>query len=413
MNRKPLTRVFSPTWPLLLLPTSVLAADANYQAYFFSVCPGATGALASRCGQTPGGLGDLSGDSESSLNPSQTLNTGLLGVGLGRIRETGGSSEQADGAAASAPVSSTRADVGPWSFLTQARWSNFDRDKRVEVDRERSIDGDQWAFEAGIERRLSDALVVGVIASYEKSSADFVAERQGVNFTPAASAGSIEADGYGVSLYLSRTLGSAGYVEASVGHDSRSFDLTRNAVFQESTRTAPQTNVRTSGETDGDATWVSLGAGYDWSWDARSLGLYGSVSYEDAKFDEYTERDLSGSGLALRYLEYDRGSTLGLFGARAAFTTSGAGGVLVPYAKVEYIARLERKAPTSQTILLQDSAQRVLTLTGDKPDQGAVNVGIGVSGVSAGGLSWFIAAEAVVTGDLQRERVLAGLRKEF
>jgi outer membrane autotransporter protein len=398
---------------LFSLPLVAQAADPNYQAYFFSVCPGATGALAARCAQTPGGLGDLSGDSESSLNPSQTLNTGLLGVGLGRVRETGGSAEQADGAAGSVPATTTRVDVGPWSFLMQARWSSFEREKSVGVDRERGIDGDQWALEAGVERRLSDKVVVGAIASYEKSSSDFVAERPGVNFTPAASAGSIDADGYGIALYLSRTVGSSGYVEASIGRDSRSFDLTRNVVFQESTRTAAQTNVRTAGDTDGDSTWASVGAGNDWTWGARSLGIYGSLSYEDASFDEYSERDLSSSGLALRYLKYERDSTLGTLGVRASYTASRASGVLVPYAKLEYIARLERKAPTSQSALLLDPAQRVLTLTGDKPDQGAVNVGVGLSGVSPGGLSWFAAVEAVVSGDLQRERVLLGLRKEF
>ena len=65
------------------LPAS--AQNARFQNFMFSVCTGApTGALTTRCGETPGGGGDISTDSEDSLNPSQTVR--LNEAGLERAR---------------------------------------------------------------------------------------------------------------------------------------------------------------------------------------------------------------------------------------------------------------------------------------------------------------------------------------
>ena len=57
----------------LLLATSGQAANAPLQDLFFAACVNPQANLAVRCAQTTGGLGDLSSDSESSLNPSQGL----------------------------------------------------------------------------------------------------------------------------------------------------------------------------------------------------------------------------------------------------------------------------------------------------------------------------------------------------
>ena len=64
------------------------AANADLQNFFFDACVNPAGLLATRCAQTPGGLGDLSADSESSLNPSQTLsrNDGSLSAAQQRAQ---------------------------------------------------------------------------------------------------------------------------------------------------------------------------------------------------------------------------------------------------------------------------------------------------------------------------------------
>ena len=45
---------------LLLSPLAAQAANTNFQNYFFDVCTNPTAALAQRCAETDGGLGNLS-----------------------------------------------------------------------------------------------------------------------------------------------------------------------------------------------------------------------------------------------------------------------------------------------------------------------------------------------------------------
>ncbi len=46
---------------ILLAAAEARSANADFQAFFFQACSTPSGALATRCGETPGGLGNLSG----------------------------------------------------------------------------------------------------------------------------------------------------------------------------------------------------------------------------------------------------------------------------------------------------------------------------------------------------------------
>jgi hypothetical protein len=94
-------RLLSSSWsalPLLVLgaiaalypPHPAHAQNAAFQGFFEDVCAGGgspTGNLSARCGDTPGGGGDLSGDSESSLNPSQIVTSNESGLLRARNQE--------------------------------------------------------------------------------------------------------------------------------------------------------------------------------------------------------------------------------------------------------------------------------------------------------------------------------------
>src|SRR6185295_9271792 len=71
---------------LLLTGTQALAANAEFQNFLFTVCAAPSGTLATRCGETTGATGNVSGDSESSLNPSQALGSNLPAVGVAQAR---------------------------------------------------------------------------------------------------------------------------------------------------------------------------------------------------------------------------------------------------------------------------------------------------------------------------------------
>src|SRR5690606_7345030 len=101
-----------------------------------------SGALAARCGETPTAAGDLSGDSESSLNPSQTLSStdGALAAVRARTREARDRVERYRGGG---DASAAEIPFGPFSLLLNGRLAWEDRDREVDVDAERGFESDR------------------------------------------------------------------------------------------------------------------------------------------------------------------------------------------------------------------------------------------------------------------------------
>lgn len=398
----------------LLATPGAGAANADYQAFFFSVCGTATGTLAARCAETPGGLGNLSGDSESSLNPSQNLSHNLSPIGTAQTRSKAarerGERLREEEPAGEAPAA--RIEAGPFSLLVNVHGTWFDRE--VDGDLERSFDGDSAAAEIGVDYRASDRAVIGAILGLERMDYEFDAEAVGVNFTPAATAGDVDADNTYLTLFASFALGDAGFIEFAGGYERSDGDYRRNSVFQESTRTLPQTEVRVSGNADGTTTWASLNAGFDFQRGAASFGPYAGVTWTKAELDPYAERDLSDSGLAMSFDGTDRRSTLVHAGLRASRAFGTGTGVWVPQLRVEYQRELDDDAPTAASRFSLDPAGTVYALSGGKGDDDAINAGLSLAAVLLNG--WMVFADWAILLDheqLDRQRATLGLRKEF
>src|SRR5262245_55904816 len=135
------------------------AANPAFQNFFTTVCATAnTGALATRCAQTPGGAGNVSGDSESSLNPTQGLsyNQSPLSAALSRGKE----SRQRDDAQRDAGSSAdAKVEMGKFSLLFHAQGGNVEREVRSDV--ERAFEADERGAEAGFDFRASANTVLG------------------------------------------------------------------------------------------------------------------------------------------------------------------------------------------------------------------------------------------------------------
>lgn len=398
----------------LFVSIPVLAANADYQAFFFSVCATATGALASRCAETPDGLGNLSGDSESSLNPSQNLSHALSPVGTAQTRSNAarerGERQREGDTEQDAPLA--RIEAGPFSLLLNLHGTSFDRG--AQGDLERGLNGDSLAGELGLDWRLSDRMVVGAILGIERLSYEFDAEAQGVNFIPPPIAGEVDLDNVYLTLFASLGVGDGGYVDVIGGLESSDGEYRRNSVFQESTRTRPQTQVRVAGQADGTTAWASVNAGYLFSRGPASFGPYGGITWTKSKLDGYTERDLSGSGLAMRFAGTSRDSLLAHAGLRFGWTLGLGPGVLLPQLRIEYQREIDRDAPTAAGRFDLDPAGTQYTLAGARPDDDAFNASLSVAAVLRNGWMAFLDL-AILLGseDLDRQRATLGLRKEF
>lgn len=402
---------------LLLLPASVPAANAPFQEFFFGVCGGATGTLALRCGETTGSLGNLSGDSESSLNPSQNLahNLAPVSAAAARSKESRERGEKLRDEALDAS-DGVKVQIGPVSLLLNVQGAAFERslsDQEVAAGA-RAFDGESRAIEAGLDYRMSDTMVLGALVGVEKYDYDFDPEAPGRNFTPANRAGDAEASNVFLTVFASKMIGTGGYVDVTVGYEAQDATYRRNSVFQESTRTIAQTDVRVRGDTQGTTLWASLNAGYDFARGSSSFGPYAGVTWTDSDIDAYRETDLSNSGLAMRFGKTSNSSLLGHAGLRFSHSISTGWGVVMPQARLEYQHEFEDDPAEATARYVLDGSGRTYSLTGDGVDRDFMNAGLSAALIMKNGWMTFVDASILLDNEnFDRTRVTVGLRKEF
>jgi outer membrane autotransporter protein len=395
----------------------VMAADPAYQAFFFSVCGGTpTGALAARCAQTPGGLGNLSGDSESSLNPSQNLSHGRPAVSSAQTRskaarERGENLRDLDlGDAAAGPAM----QIGPVSLLLHVHGSRFEQTASAAAWGERGFEGDTRAFEAGVDLRLSPRVVVGALLGVDRNEFEFDSENPGVAFTPANIAGDADVDTTYLTAFAAFALSDSAFLEFSAGYERSDNTFRRQSVFQESTRTLAQTNVATSGNADSAVTWISANLGADWSRGAANLGPYAGVTSTRVKTDAFTETDNSNSGLAMSFASATRKSLLAHAGVKWSYSASTSVGVVLPQIRVEYQYEFEDTPQRIAASFALDPNNTSFELQGYGGDRSAINAGAGVAAILANG--WLPFIEYAILLDqraFDRQRLTLGIRKEF
>lgn len=398
---------------VLLSVPGAQAADPEFQDFFFDVCLAPTGALATRCAETPAAGGDLSGDSESSLNPSQNLshNQPAISVAQSRSKEARERGEKLrdDDGEQGTPIA-----AGPFSLLVNLHGTWFDREADPLVNEERGFDGGSEAAEIGFDYRLSDRTVLGGIAGFERMDYDFDSEAPGVNFIPASQAGQADSDNVYLTLFASWSVGTRGYLELAGGYEQNEGSYRRNSVFQESTRTLAQTNVIVEGDADGDVQWASLNGGFDIDRGAWNFGPYAGIMKTRATVDGYTERDLNGSGLNMRFDETTRDSLLGHAGVRASYIASTGIGIVIPQLRVEFQHEFEDDAQDAIARFALDSSGTEYQLLGDEDDTDSITAGFSIAFVLPNGWMPFFDCSVLLENDqLDRQRATLGLRVEF
>ncbi|MCC7461037.1 MAG: autotransporter outer membrane beta-barrel domain-containing protein [Gammaproteobacteria bacterium] len=408
-----LSRLIAPV-ALTVASMPAMAANPDLQNYFFQACTSATGALAARCGATPGGLGDLSGDSESSLAPTQNLSHTKSSSGLADVR-----SSEARGRASAIregedPVAAAATQVrfGGFNLLVNARATWFDRNRDPGVDRERGIDGDSWAIEVGVDRRVSERVFLGALATFESLQYGFEAEQPGDTFVPAANAGKADTDSQSVTLLAVVNPTEHVYVDAAVGYSRQKHEFSRNPVFQGAQRDG-QFAARVAGDTDSRAFWFYANAGVDVAAGAATFGPFAGLTYSHSKIDSYSERDLNGSGLHMSFVPCSRDSLLGHIGLRADRAISTAHGVFVPQLRAEYQYEFRAHPLTQSSHFVLDSGASSVTLTGDRPSADRFNIGAGIAAILPRGGMAFLNFDMLAGSDLDRQRLSLGVRIEL
>jgi uncharacterized protein YhjY with autotransporter beta-barrel domain len=399
-----------PAITLLLLSLPVTATNFELQELFFAACVNPTAELAERCGETDDGEGNLSGDSESSLNPSQALSGNQLLLRSALMHSENARDRSREGSTGEG----ARVDMGRFSLLANIGYTWEERDREQDLDEERGYEADTRGADIGFDYRLSDSSTIGVMITWEDTKLDFDRENDGRNFTPAPIAGRINGDRLGITGFASLGLGERGYTDLSLGYRGGENEYERYSVFQESNRVVEQTNSFVRGKADISEFWASANAGWTFVRGAWSFDLHGGLTWTNVDVDSFDERDDSSTGLAMRISVDDQTSLVGTLGGRVQYAISTSSGVWLPYLKVDYAHEFEGELTVLNAGYLQDASSNTLTITGDKFEKNYFIAAAGLMTVLPNGwmpyvdVSYWAGYE-----DLERTRVQIGLRKEL
>lgn len=396
------------------------AQDADFQAFFFSACSTSAGALNTRCSETPGG-GNLSGDSERSLNPNQVLSN--HDPAINRAQERSKSinnlldARRGDDPAQAQHDREVAQITDRLGFILTGRGTWYERDPSpipagAPTISERGFDGTIWGLGAGFDYRVTDRLLLGLLFNFDRTDGSFDPQvPAGAPFTAQSNEGTRQSNAYIISLIGSYAWANGLYLDGHLGGGGLDFDLRRNVIFQESGRSS-QMNVNTVADVGGAELSASGGIGWDKGWRALSGGAYFRTRYIIDWIDDYREQ--GGSGLAMAYPERSQESLTTIVGLRSSYALSTGIGVIVPQVRVEWEHEFLRDGLVTAATYLDDTGGNAFAMAGDAPDRDYINLGVGVAMVMKGGLMPFVDYQGLFAyKEWSRQRFTAGFRKEF
>ncbi len=256
---------------------------------------------------------------------------------------------------------------------------------------------------AGADYRLTPDLVLGGAFGYASSGASLD-----------NSGGSLDTKDYSLVVYGTYYRSQSLYADGFASYGWSNYDSRRRILYSLPTVDVNQT---ANGSTDGTQYSLSLGAGYDFSRQALTVGPYGHLTYLKANiggFQENIDSSAPGSGWALKVNSQDITSLTTRVGGQASYAVSRSWGVLVPQGRLEWLHEFEDNSYLITSSFVQDSAGVPFSVPTDTPDRDYFNLGVGLSAVFPRGRSAFINYDTVLfRNNLTQHFVTAGIRLEF
>jgi outer membrane autotransporter protein len=315
---------------------------------------------------------------------------GLAGMGVDGV-----------GGAASADENPLFAGGGRLGAFINGTVSSFDKDA---TSNEEGFDGDSWSLTGGLDYRFRDNLIGGLAVGYYSSNNDV--DNNG---------GSLDADGYSLSLYGTYYHGDSFYVDGIVTYGSNDYDQRRNIRYQ-----IGGVNVSQSATADynGDQWSAAVNAGYMLSNGAWSYGPALRLEYVSAHVDGYAERisnpNANGGGWATRLDDLDQESLTSTLGFDVSRAFSASWGVITPQLYLGWTHEYRNSPISVNGSFIQDPTGSVFGITGDDPDPDYFNGRIGASAQFPGGGTAFLYYNKVFGyRDLDVDTVGAGVRLTF
>ena len=353
--------------------------------------------------------GDLSGDSEDSLNPTQPLSAGASALAETRARIKALQSKMQSEADSSESDAAETFGISGLSFLANIETGQQDR---VLTASERGFETDSLRVMVGGDFRLQNNLLAGAIFTINRSETEFLADAPGRNFEPGPSEGAIDRDAYSLNLFVTGLVGESGYADAILSYSWSTSDFSRIGVFQESTRTLPTQAVVTRSDIDGSQWSASAGIAWDLELSQYQFQPFLRATYQQNRTDPYTEAGGIGFGMQFDTKTFKESIVSAGFRFSRSFNMDW--GILTPQLGAEYNLKGGDDRFSADTSFVEDPQQLNFLVTGDALDDAYGRLFGSVSFGLPNGLTVFVNIEDYFSqAFVDDSRITAGLRKEF
>ncbi|MDO3720185.1 autotransporter outer membrane beta-barrel domain-containing protein [Marinobacter sp. chi1] len=310
----------------------------------------------------------------------------------------------------------------PWGSFLNLSYTYGDRKP---TQREDAYDFDGIDVTGGVDYRVDDNNVVGLMLGFQDQSVDFDSSKSIVD-------GGVDMDGLSMQVfYLYQS--NRWYGSASLGYQLMEFETDRSIRYPSLNPDVESTNTKAISSTDASAVSASASVGYPLL-PPGQVGLepYLTLDYRSIAVDGYREEDIQRDGF--NFVVADQGidsleTGLGLKG-HYVFATSV--GVFVPEISIEHRIQFEDDAReitayyfNAEEALSDVSAASFKLLT-DAPDSGYQVYTLGVSavlrgartaeagGAASGGISGFLNIRTFANLDhFSQQQFVGGVRYEF
>ncbi|MEW8294413.1 MAG: autotransporter domain-containing protein [Candidatus Thiodiazotropha sp.] len=277
--------------------------------------------------------------------------------------------------------------------------------ERDETDLESGLDFDTVGITIGADYRITNQFILGGAVGFVDTEAELEND-----------AGDLDTQGVSLSLFGTYYSPQNYFVDFSATVGSNDFEQKRRIVY--TLDGLADVSQQLKADYDGDMVSLFVGSGYDFNRGPWSFGPRADLEYIKSDVDGFTEEisdpTADGGGWATRVGETDqRWLTLNL-GGKVSYTHSADWGVLIPYARLDWLHEFEDDSQVITAHFIEDPAGMGIEIQTDDPDRDYLRLRFGTSAQFQNGVVGFIDYGTILAhSEWSSHTISAGLRMEF
>ncbi|MES9970575.1 MAG: choice-of-anchor D domain-containing protein [Candidatus Thiodiazotropha sp.] len=301
------------------------------------------------------------------------------------------------GASADNPLLASRLGI----FIT----GDIATGERDETELESGLDFDTAGITIGADYRITNQFILGGAVGFSDTEAELEND-----------AGNLDTQGISLSLFGTYYSPQNYFVDFSATIGANDFDQKRSIVYTLDSLVDVSQNLKA--DYDGDMVSLFIGSGYDFNRGPWSFGPRADLEYIKSDVDGFTEEvsdpTAAGGGWATRVDETDqRWLTLNL-GGKVSYTHSTDWGVLIPYARLDWLHEFEDDSQIITAYFVEDPAGLGIDIQTDDPDRDYLRLRFGTSAQFRNGVAGFIDFGTILShSEWTAHTISAGVRMEF